>query len=720
MCKNRLMIFMNLRRHCCSILLLLLTFALNISAQNQWQVTSPNGNIQAKINLNEFGILFYSVDYVENSVNTQVIQSSILGVERADESFFGSLVFESIVSQTINENYSMVSGKQLNLQNHANEVNITFVKFGKKISLIFRAYNDGVAFRYYFPETSSTVYTVRNEYTRVKLASSVGKAWMQPYDAVPYYERRLNEYNIGQDSPNDAGWAFPALFKTNNYWVLISESDVSRNNYVSHINRYVGSGDYKIDPPIQDDFKPNSPNSATSTLPWALPWRVLIIGKSPNVIVESSLVNHLATPQSPTTDVSWISSGIALWSWWSDLGSPTNYQRQREYVKAADSLGLKHVVVDGTWDEMGETNFKNLIHYGDSLGVKIWNWYDAGGLCEQLNESDCNFMRDRNRRRAEFAKIHEWGVAGIKLDFFMSDKQEFIKLYFDILEDAAEFKLMVLLHGCTIPQGWQRRFPNLLSSEAVEGNEMLLFREEFRYDSPHHNVNVAFTRNVLGSIDFTPGVLSIDRVFHNTTTAHELALLSVFETGFTTLADRYQSYLQLPAIAKEIIGKVPVAWDEIKFIEGIPDDYIVLARRKGDAWYVSGINGKNSQRNITITPTFLQTGNYQKQILTDGADARQISVNQENFQSNGQIPITMLPYGGFTVVLETKCPNALNIVQSINAPTVPYTAHEIQASNIVGAGGNTVYSANKFVQLNAGFSAQTGSVFKAEIGGCVD
>ncbi len=710
---------MTLLRYCCCIILLS-TFVLNVTAQNQWQVTSPDGHLQAKINLNEYGILFYTVGYMENSVNTQVIQSSTLGVEREDENFIDGLAFESITSRTIDENYSMISGKQLNLQNYANEINITFVKFGKKLSIIFRAYNDGVAFRYYFPETSTGNYTVRGEYTRVKLASSVGKAWMQPYDAVPYYERRINEYNIGQDSPNDAGWAFPALFNTNNFWVLVSESDVSRNNYVSHINRYVGSGDYKIDAPIQGDFKPNTPNSATSTLPWALPWRVLIIGKSPNIIVESSLINHLATPQNSTTDVRWISSGIGLWSWWSDLGSPTNYQRQREYVKAADSLSLKHVVVDGTWDVMGESNFQNLIRYGDSLGVKIWNWYDAGGLCEQLNGSDCNLMRDRNRRRAEFAKIHEWGVAGIKLDFFMSDKQEFIKLYFDILEDAAEFKLMVLLHGCTIPQGWQRRFPNLLSSEAVEGNEMLLFREEFRYDSPHHNVNVAFTRNVIGSVDFTPGVLSTDRVFHNTTTAHELALLSVFETGFTTLADRYQSYLQLPAIAKDIIGKIPVSWDETKFIEGTPDNYIILARRKGDTWYISGINGKSTARSVTISPTFLQAGSYLKQVIQDGADARQINVSQTNFQSGTQIPVTMLPYGGFTIVLKTNCPDILNIVQGISTLTMPYTAKEIQASNILNSGTNTTYSANKFVQLNAGFSAQTGSVFKAEIGGCTN
>lgn len=710
---------MNLYKICYSFTLILLIPFFS-TAQNQWQVSSPSGNLQATLSLDANGFLNYMVHYVENSVSTQIIKPSSLGVERADVNFFNSLIFESTSTQVIDENYSMISGKKKNLRNYANEMTVNFVKGTKRIALIFRAYDEGIAFRYYFPETSSTIYTVRGEYTKVGLASSSGKAWLQPYDTVPYYETRINEYNIGQDSPNEAGWSFPALFNTNNYWVMFTESDVNRSSYVSHISRFTGSGTYKVDPPIQADFKPGTPNSASSTLPWALPWRVLIIGKTAGTIVESSMVTHLATPQSAATDSTWISSGVALWSWWSDLGSPTNYQRQREYIKAADSLGLNHVVVDGTWDVMGETNFRKLISYGDSLNVKIWNWYDAGGLCEQLNQTDCDFMRDRNRRRAEFAKIHSWGVVGIKLDFFISDKQEYIKLYFDILEDAAEFHLMVLMHGCTIPQGWQRRFPNLMSSEAVEGNEMLLFREDFRNDSPHHNVNVAFVRNVIGSVDFTPGVLSTDRVYHNTTTAHELALLSVLETGFTTLADRYQSYLQLPVIAKDIIGKTPVAWDETKFIEGIPDNYIILARRKGDTWYISGINGKSTTRSVTISPTFLQAGSYQKQMLTDGADARQINVSQTNFQSGSQIPVTMLPYGGFTIVLKTNCPNVLTIVQGISTLTMPYTAQEIQASNIVNSGANTTYSANKFVQLNAGFSAQTGSVFKAEIGGCTN
>ena len=308
---------------------------------------------------------------------------------------------------------------------------------------------------------------------------------------------------------------------------------------------------------------------------------------------------------------------------------------------------------------------------------------------------------------------------GIKVDFFMSDKQESIKLYFDILSDAADYQLMVLMHGCTIPQGWQRRFPNLLSSEAVQGAEMLLFKEEFRSTSPPHNVNLVFTRNVIGSVDYTPGVLSIDRVFHNTTSAHELALLSVLETGFTTLSDRVASYLALPAIAKNIISNMPVSWDETKFIEGLPEDYVVLARRKGSTWYVSGINGKNSARSITINPTFL-SGSYEKQTLLDGVDARQISVSQEIYQSGNQISVNMLPYGGFTLVFQSKCLNILTLVNTINSTVSPYKAQQIDATNQLTLGANVIYSANKAVLLNAGFSAQTGSIFKAEIGGCVE
>lgn len=689
-------------------------------SQNQWQVSSPNGNLRANINLDGGSFLTYTVDFIENNVSTQIIRPSILGINRSDESFLLNLTFESVTNQVIDETYSMVSGKQSNLRNYANQTSIKFVINNKRVVVIFRAYNDGIAFRYYFPETSASNYTVNEEYTRVNLASTNGKAWMQHYDNVPYYEQTFNEYNIGEDSPSEAGWSFPTLFNPNNYWVLVTEADVDRNAYVSHFNRYCGNGSYKIDPPIQADLKPGVPNNATSTLPWALPWRVIMIGKNQNAIVESNLVNHLASAPTTPQNTNWISSGLATWSWWSDLGSPTNYQRQREYVEAANTLGLHHTVVDGTWEEMGEQNFRDLITYANTLDVKIWNWYDAGGLCEQLGQSPCDLMRDQTKRRAEFAKIKNWGVAGIKIDFFVSDKQDFIKLYFDILSDAADYQLMVLMHGCTIPQGWQRRFPNLLSSEAVQGEEMLLFREPFRLSSPPHNVNLVFTRNVIGSVDYTPGVLSIDRVYHNTTSAHELALLSVLETGFTTLSDRAASYLSLPTIAKDIIGKMPVSWDETKFIEGRPEDYAVLARRKGDTWYISGINGKNSARNITLNTNFLAAGIYQKQTLVDGADARQISVNQENFQSGTQIPISMLPYGGFTVVLKTKCLNNLNLVNQINGITPPYKALQIEATNVVNNGANTIYLAEKYVLLNAGFQAKTGSVFKAEIAGCIE
>ncbi len=702
-----------------AVLSLLLVF-FNSSAQNQWQVSSPNGNLRATINMDANGYIFYKVDYIENSTATPVIKSSTLGLKRGDITFSFNLIFENSSTQIIDENYSMISGKQTTLRNHANELTLGFVYNAKKFVVIFRAYNDGIAFRYYFPETSNTNYTLQREYTSVNLASTNGKAWMQKYDNVPYYEGAVNEYNIGQDSPNEAGWSFPALFNPNNYWVLVTESDVNRESYVSHFNRYCGGGSYRIDPPIQNDFKPGIPNTATSKLPWALPWRIIVIGKNQSTIVESNLVNHLASAPITPTNTTWISSGVATWSWWSDLGSPTNYQRQREYVEAANTLGLHHTVVDGTWEQMGEQNFKDLISYANTLNVKIWNWYDAGGLCEQLNQFPCDLMIDPIKRRAEFAKIKSWGVAGIKVDFFISDKQEFIKLYFDVLSDAADYQLMVLMHGCTIPQGWQRRFPHLVSSEAVQGGEMLLFREDFRYNSPPHNVNLVFTRNVIGSVDYTPGVLSIDRVFHNTTSAHELSLLSVLETGFTTLADRVTSYLSLPTIAKNIIGSMPVSWDETKFIEGFPEDYAVLARRKNDTWYISGINGKNSTRTITINPTFLSGGSYEKQTLFDGADARQITVSQGNFQSGNQIPVTMLPYGGFTVVLKVKCLTNLTLTNTINALVLPYKAQQIDATNQLNLGANVIYSANKAVLLNAGFSAQTGSIFKAEIGGCVE
>ncbi|MFN3848569.1 MAG: glycoside hydrolase family 97 catalytic domain-containing protein [Spirosomataceae bacterium] len=684
-----------------------------------WQVTSPNGKIRANLFLNSSRTLYYNVEYIENNQVERVIDDSKLSIHRDNAFFWFELGFVSASTQTIDENYSMITGKKSNLSNNANEITLRFTGFQTSalVDISFRVYDDGVAFKYHFPETTGYSLTVFHDQSEVKLPTG-GQAWLQPYSGVPYYEKRYSEYQIGQYGPNangESGWCLPALFHTQNHWILVSESNITERNHISHLDPNANDNTYRFTPPIQDDLT-NYPNTISTRLPWTSAWKVIAIGKTPHAIIESNIVNHVSTP-SVVSNTSWIKPGRATWSWWSDLGSSANVQRQKDYANLAHTLGLPYLVIDGTWETMGNTNFANVVRYADSLGVKVWVWYDAGGLCDQIG-GDCNLMRDSTRRRAEFARIKQLGVVGIKLDFFKSDKNTAVKQYLDVFKDAATYELMLNLHGCTIPVGWQRTYPHVLSFESVMGAEMLLFNEQFRQDSPPHNVNLAFTRNVVGSMDYTPGVLSTNRVEHNTTSAHELALCSIYEAGFTALPDFVQSYLDLSATAKSVLGGIPAAWDETRFIEGQPNDYVVLARRKGKDWYISGINGKNSPRSVTLNPTFLQQATYQKQTVLDGSTARQITSTDEVYNPANPVTINMLPYGGFTVVFKLTCLDNLLISSTLSQPNPPYKARSIEANNIIQSGANITYSANNAVQLNAGFNAQSGSVFKAEIGGC--
>ncbi len=701
--------------------LLFLLFLLQSTVlKANWQVKSPNNKIKVKIYQNNTNNLFYDIDLIESpSDSTRLLNNSLLGVLRGDIHFTDDLNFVQILSQqTINESYNVLHGKQTNdISNHANELIIRFQKYSKLIDVIFRVYDDGVAFRYRFPEISNNTFSVHGESSNFKLNSSSGKVYAQQYDIVPYYEFRIEERNIGQSSDNGYGYAYPMLINTQNKWMLLTESGVDENNYVSHISNSTWGNTYRIDPPIQGDAT-SYPQYSTSKLPWDLPWRVLMIGSDLNTIIKSNLVNNLAKP-SVITNTSWIKPGNSTWSWWSDLGSPTNFVKLKTFVDLAANLNLPYSLADGTWENMTGGNLEQLVQYAATKNVKIWNWYDAGGLCRILGGNNCDFMRDSVQRNTEFARIKSWGVVGVKLDFFMSDKQTAIKLYWDILRDAARHELMVNFHGCTIPQGWQRIYPNLMTQEGVMGGEMLLFNEPFRLDSPPHNVNLVFTRNVIGSMDYTPSVIGIERVFHNSTSAHELALSIAYESGITHFADNVANYESLPELAKDLIRGLPPTWDEIKLLDGVPNDFVVVARRKGSNWHIAGLNGKSTARTVNLNFNFLEAGKFSKLIVKDGADARTLFTSEQtNLLNPITENITMLPYGGFSMVLKLTCAENLQVNNPFSNESKNIQAQMIQANNQILNNSNINFSSEKAVLLNQGFQVTNGSVFKAEIRNC--
>ncbi len=630
------------------------------SRHRTWTLSSPDKNLTIILNWQNkdsaSAELTYSVTSNFGDQTDTIIESSPLGIKRKDADFSKHLIPGKNDKQNqINETYDMLTGKQKVIENNANTLSVNFrTKSGKSLFIDLRAYNDGVAFRYRFPETDSTIYTVTGESTGFHIPVP-GKCWMQPYDHVTRYSPAYETYyqngiDIGTTSPIDNGWCFPALFNTKGVWMLISEANLGPDFYGAHLQPEAKNGMYRIRLPEKEEALEKCSRYPSSTLPWASPWRLIIAGKTPGTILESNMVNNLSDP-SKIKDTSWIVPGKASWSWWSDPPSPRDYLKQLPFVQLAKEMNWKYTLVDATWNMMKNGNVGKLAKYADSLGVGLWLWYNSGGPYNTVTEAPRDRMFDRKIRREEFKRISEMGIKGVKIDFFQSDKPAVIKLYHDILEDAADFKIMVNFHGCTIPRGWARTYPNNLSCEAVKGAENYQFDPTFPEEAPIQNTILPFTRNAIGSMDYTPVAFSDQTYKHLTTWAHELALTVVFESGIEHFADKVSAYLNLPDFAKKFLSEVPNTWDETKYLEGYPGKYLVLARKKNNTWYVGGINGLNDSTSVTIQMPFIDDGSYLLEIITDGERPGMFMYYKKPFDRNTKIPLTLEPRGGFVARL---------------------------------------------------------------------
>jgi alpha-glucosidase len=600
-----------------------------------WTLVSPSGAISMTVEL-EAESLHYSV----SRGGTLVVQDSGLGLRRSDTGFCTGLTLVSAsIPSTLDANYTMPHGKTFHLRDHATEQILEFSNAcGRRIQLIFRAYDDGVAFRYRFPETSSSLYTVTDELTTFRIAAN-GRAVLQPRLPESLYSIVPTESPPG----GVGGWALPALFDLGHSWVMLAESDVNNSFYAAQIDVGVGVREYRIKIP-DNNYGTREPRW---TLPWEMPWRVIIVGEDVGTVVESNIVTHLADP-SRISDTSWIRPGRVSWHWWS--GAWTGSMSVLEdYVDLAQSMGWEYSLIDADWDDYhSDQAMEQLVDYAAARGVGIFLWYNSAGPQNNYPYSPRDKMWDPAIRRVEMAKLAAWGVRGIKVDFFDSEKQIMIQDYHGILEDAAAQQLLVDFHGSTPPRGWARTWPNMMTTEAVQGAEFYKFDASFPANAPLHNVRLAFTRNVVGSMDYTPVTFSDNIYPHITTNAHELALSVVFESGLLHLADKIVSYQAQPQAVQDFLREVPAAWDEIRFIEGDPSSHVVLARHKGAVWYLGGLNGLGSPRNVSIDLTQFGYSGSGGTSINDGGTSRTFSSGPI---TGTQLNVTLSPYGGFVAKL---------------------------------------------------------------------
>ncbi|WP_291880971.1 glycoside hydrolase family 97 protein [Chryseobacterium sp.] len=634
-----------------AILLMVLLYSFMTVSSRNLTVKSPNGKISVQVfngNNTENGKWFLKLNYFNDGKITEAISSIDLGLILSDGISFTDMKFlKSSKPLLIKENYTMSHGKSSRRHNTGNEVVFTFEnKEKKKLDVIIRVYNDGIAFRYSIIGKGN--YVVQDELTSYAIDTETTR-WTEKWNPA---NEGLYSSMVGEKIQQEE-WCYPALFQTkdNNCWFLLHESAVDGSYCGSKLSNKEDKNKYKITFPDPKDGRGKGESLPKISFPWKSPWRVIIIGNLDD-IVASTLVDDIAPP-SVIKNTNWIKPGAVSWNYWSSNHGTKDFKTVCEFADLAVAMDWPYTLLDWEWDSMGNGgNLEDALKYIHSKGIKPLMWYNSGGDHTWVASTPKDRMLTHENRVEEFTKLKKLGVAGVKVDFFESEKQDMIQYYLEILKDAAQFEIMVYFHGCLVPRGWARTYPNLMTYEAVRGAEWYNNGPEFTATAPVHNTILPFTRNVVGSMDYTPVTFTNSQFPHLTSYGHELALSVVFESALQHFADRPEGYYELPDEPKEFLKEVPTSWDETRLLQGFPGKDIVMARRKNNVWYVGGINGENIEKNINLKFDFLNKNNkYKLRLIKDGKHDRQLLTNDSVIESTDSVEVKVLRRGGFVAVI---------------------------------------------------------------------
>ena len=626
------------------LLLLFLFPAMARAGAAAWSLRSPDGRREISVFLEPD-----QLSYQASLDGKIVVQKSPLGLRCNDQDFEHGLVFERAGGvEKRREEYELFAGVQPQVNHLVNFRALTFQnKDGCPIEIDLTASDEGVAFRYRFAQTNSVVRIAESEATGFKVPMDA-QGWLQPYHAAgpytPAYEDFFFHVSPGEPPPDSrqkgVGWAFPALFNVPgaSAWVLITEAGTDASYCACHLAPDSSSGVYHIAFPLSDETTRGYTNQfgpePRFTLPWTMPWRVIIMSPSAADIATSTLVTDLSAP-SRIADTSWIKPGRASWAWWAYPDGPATEQLFDEFTDFAAKMGWEYTLFDAGWWNPG---LKPISRYALNKGILPTAWNYAADFY------------DPERRKAKLDEMAAAGIVGIKVDFWCSDRQEAIAAQQALMRDTAARKMVLNLHGCTIPRGWQRTWPNLLSTEAVLGNESYFYEPHYTEKAAELDTVLPFTRNVCGPMDVTPVACSPKKYDRTTTAAHELATALIFTSGIIHYADSPEFFNSLPPDALKIFRDAPARWDETKCLIGEPGQVAVFARRCGKSWFIAGISG------VTNTlPVTLDLSPYKKykhrMVVSEAANAK-MQVAVASLGDSNQWQHTIPPRGGFILRLD--------------------------------------------------------------------
>lgn len=619
------------------------------------KIYSPDQNLVVQISQDNQGSVFYSAKL--NGV--PVIDKSKLGIIREDSDFTKGLsLIKTSAVESISKPITLLHGKTNEAIYTANRKIFHFANAdSQKIDIIFQVSDNGLAFRYRFPEQSDEVYRISEEFSCFNFDETT-LAWIQPIAKArsgwestnpSYEENYLSEILIDSIPVHEPGWIFPALFKRSNFWIHITESAPDRDYCASRLQPVYGSSEMKIAFPEAIEHFQNGSVYPQSNLPWETPWRILTMSESLGDIIESTQTYAFAKP-SRVEDISWIKPGRSSWSWVLFKDDSTVFNVQKRFIDYASDMGWKYCLVDADWDQkIGYEKLGELCKYAEKKDVGILTWYNSAGDWNTSPYTPRDKILTKESREKEFSILNNLGVKGVKVDFFGGDGQSVMTYYEDIFEDAARHKLMVNCHGTTLPRGWNITYPNLLTMESIKGFEFVTFVQENADNQPKHCTIIPFTRNVFDPMDFTPVCFSeVPNIERKTSNTFELALSVLFLSGIQHYAEVPEGMAKVLAKVKQFMKEVPVSWDETRFIDGYPGEYVIIARRSGNNWYVAGINGTEKNKDLKIDLTFLQNAS-KATFFTDGDDKRSFKISEDTLDFGEKMGIALPSKGGFVI-----------------------------------------------------------------------
>lgn len=634
----------------------LLTFFccfLTYGQQKQYPISSPNGKIKVVLDYRMLAAgdttasAKFHLYYQTNGKWNAVLTGNAMGLSTGQEQFKKLTLENAGNIKKVDARYEMVSGKRRLCTNLANESTFSFSNAnGKSLNITFRVYNDGIAFRYTLPKWSDQPVNIKDEYTTFNIPAQTER-WAQAYD--PGYED-FYPYSTSGKGEKGQEWSYPALFKSKQapVWYLISEAGNSEFNAASKLSNKADLNQYKVS--YAAGRKGFEQQGNVSNLPWNSQWHTVMIG-SLQTVVQSTLITDVSEP-SRFAQKDWIKPGAVAWIYWAYNHGSKDYQKAVEYTNLAKTMTWPYVLIDWEWDTMGNGGkLEDAVNYAKSKGIKPMIWYNSG-TTDWSTATPIDRMRTRDKRLKEFEWLNKIGVYGIKVDFFAGDQQDMMKLYLDILKDAADHHLMVNFHGATIPRGWSRTYPNLMSVEAVFGAEWYNNGDVMTNKAAVHNTTLPFTRNVIGPMDYTPVTFSNSQHPHITSYGHELALSVVFESALQHFADRPEAYYALPDAPKNFLKTVPTAWDETRLLNGFPGKHVVMARKRGTKWYIGGLNGEEDAKVLQFSLDFLNKKQANINIIQDGENDKSFNTQTQLWHKGQVLKINCLPRGGFVAVVE--------------------------------------------------------------------